>query len=62
MAGRRGTDRTFGIKEPCMGTNEKAIFTSDLVKRYSDDILAVDGIDLAIEPNTIYALLGPNGA
>jgi len=29
---------------------------------YGDEVLAVDGIDLAIEANTIYSLLGPNGA
>jgi ABC-2 type transport system ATP-binding protein len=33
-----------------------------LVKRYNDDVLAVDGVDLSIPPNTIYGLLGPNGA
>jgi len=33
-----------------------------LVKRYSEEVLAVDGVDLAIAANTIYALLGPNGA
>jgi len=39
-----------------------AIEASGLVKRYGEDILAVDGVNLAIPPNTIYALLGPNGA
>jgi len=33
-----------------------------LVKRFGEEVLAVDGVDLAIEANTIYALLGPNGA
>lgn len=33
-----------------------------LVKRYSEEVLAVDGVDLSIQANTIYALLGPNGA
>ncbi len=41
---------------------EIAIETKGLVKRYSEDVLAVDGIDLSIRTNTIYALLGPNGA
>lgn len=36
--------------------------TTGLVKRYGDEVLAVDGIDLSIPTNTIYALLGPNGA
>ena len=39
-----------------------AIETKGLVKRYNEEVLAVDGIDLAIEGNSIYALLGPNGA
>jgi ABC-2 type transport system ATP-binding protein len=42
--------------------NSPAIETKGLVKMYGDDVLAVDGIDLAIETNTIYSLLGPNGA
>jgi len=33
-----------------------------LVKRYGEDVLAVDGVDLSIPANCIYALLGPNGA
>lgn len=39
-----------------------AIEARGLVKRFNDDVLAVAGVDLAIESNTIYALLGPNGA
>ena len=39
-----------------------AIETRRLVKRYNEDVLAVDGVDLAIPSNVIYALLGPNGA
>lgn len=42
--------------------NGLAIETKDLVKMYGDEVLAVDGIDLAIEANTIYSMLGPNGA
>jgi ABC-2 type transport system ATP-binding protein len=42
--------------------NGPAIETEGLVKRYNDEVLAVDGIDLTIEANTIYAMLGPNGA
>ena len=41
---------------------EMAIEAKGLVKRYSEEVLAVDGVDLSIEANTVYALLGPNGA
>ena len=39
-----------------------AIETNGLVKKYGDDVLAVDGINLLIPTNIIFALLGPNGA
>ncbi|MBC8264331.1 MAG: ATP-binding cassette domain-containing protein [Anaerolineales bacterium] len=39
-----------------------AIEARGLVKRYNEEVLAVDGVDLSIPANTIYALLGPNGA
>ena len=42
--------------------NDLAIKARGLVKRYNEEVLAVDGVDLSIETNTIYALLGPNGA
>ena len=42
--------------------NGLAIEAKGLVKIYGGDVLAVDGIDMAIESNTIYAMLGPNGA
>ncbi len=45
-----------------MNTNGTAISTKGLVKRFSEEVLAVDSIDLSIPTNTIYALLGPNGA
>ncbi len=41
---------------------EIAIETKGLVKQYSENVIAVNGIDLSIQANTIYALLGPNGA
>lgn len=43
-------------------TNDIAIETKGLTKRYDEEVLAVDGVDLAIPTNSIYALLGPNGA
>ena len=39
-----------------------AIEARGLVKRYNEEVLAVDGVDLSIPANVIYALLGPNGA
>jgi ABC-2 type transport system ATP-binding protein len=42
--------------------NGLAVEAKGLVKRYSEEVLAVDGIDLNIQENTIYAMLGPNGA
>jgi ABC-2 type transport system ATP-binding protein len=38
-----------------------AIRAKGLVRRFGDNI-AVDGIDLAVEPGEIYGFLGPNGA
>jgi ABC-2 type transport system ATP-binding protein len=42
--------------------NDLAIKARGLVKRYNEQVLAVDGVDLSIPPNSIYGLLGPNGA
>jgi ABC-2 type transport system ATP-binding protein len=39
-----------------------AIEANGLVKRYGEEVLAVDGVNLSVPTNTIYALLGPNGA
>jgi ABC-2 type transport system ATP-binding protein len=41
--------------------NGPALVCRDLVKRY-DDVVAVDGLDLAIARGECYGLLGPNGA
>ncbi len=43
-------------------SNVMAIKARGLVKRYSEEVLAVDRVDLSIQSNVIYALLGPNGA
>ena len=43
-------------------SNGMAIEAKGLVKRYSEEVLAVDRVDLSIQSNVIYALLGPNGA
>jgi ABC-2 type transport system ATP-binding protein len=42
--------------------SDLAIEAKGLVKRYGEEVLAVNGVDLRIPTNTIYALLGPNGA
>ncbi|MFC1934730.1 ATP-binding cassette domain-containing protein [Chloroflexota bacterium] len=42
--------------------NTLAIEASGLVKRYGDDVTAIEEVDLQVQANTIYALLGPNGA
>lgn len=38
-----------------------AIRTENLTKEYGD-VVAVDGLDLRVEPGTVYGFLGPNGA
>ena len=48
------------MNQPAQAT--LAIETRALTKLYNDEVLAVDGLDLAIEANTIYSMLGPNGA
>ncbi|MFB6128743.1 MAG: ATP-binding cassette domain-containing protein [Halorhabdus sp.] len=39
-----------------------AIETNGLGKRYGDDVLALDGLDLRVEEGEIFGFLGPNGA
>jgi ABC-2 type transport system ATP-binding protein len=39
----------------------QAIRTVGLTKRYGDTV-ALDGLDLAVEPGEVYGYLGPNGA
>ena len=43
-------------------SNAVSIEAKGLTKRFGEDVIAVDGVDIAIETNSIYALLGPNGA
>jgi ABC-2 type transport system ATP-binding protein len=42
-------------------TQPSAIATTGLTRRF-DAVLAVDHLDLTVEPGTIFGLLGPNGA
>ena len=39
-----------------------AVRTSGLTKRYGDDVLAVDDLDLTVYAGEIFGFLGPNGA
>jgi len=39
-----------------------AIFARELVKHFSGDVRAVDGIDLSIKAGQLFAFLGPNGS
>jgi ABC-2 type transport system ATP-binding protein len=39
-----------------------ALNIQGLVKRYSNDFLALDGVDLSVNEGDFFALLGPNGA
>jgi len=39
-----------------------AIETSGLTKRFGEDVLAVDGLDLTVEEGEVFGFLGPNGA
>ena len=41
---------------------EYAIEVEQLTKRYSDDLLAVNGISFKVRKGEVFALLGPNGA
>lgn len=42
-------------------TNQLAIITDELTKRY-DDTLAVDDLSFAMPEGIVYGFLGPNGA
>ena len=44
-----------------MSARDRGIVVEGLVRQFKD-VLAVDGIDLTIEPGQIYGFLGPNGA
>jgi len=39
-----------------------AIETSGLTKRFAEDVIAVEGLDLTVEEGEVFGFLGPNGA
>ena len=39
-----------------------AVRTQGLRRTFGDDVVAVDGVDLEVQPGEIYGFLGPNGA
>ena len=45
-----------------MTTASAAIEARDLTKTYPKDVRALDGLGFAVEPGTVFGLLGPNGA
>lgn len=42
--------------------SEGSIIVENLVKNYSGDVVAVDGVSLNVESGSIFGFLGPNGA
>ncbi len=42
--------------------SNREIIVDSLVKRYSDDVLAVDNVSFKVEAGQIFGFLGPNGA
>ncbi|HEU0169019.1 MAG TPA: ATP-binding cassette domain-containing protein [Chloroflexota bacterium] len=45
-----------------MPTSIAAIEVAGLVKTYKGGVRALDGLDLQVQPGTVFGLLGPNGA
>ena len=55
---------TYPSDDPTASTDDRpvAVRTTGLTKRYSDDVLAVDDLDLTVYEGEIFGFLGPNGA
>ncbi|WP_405482610.1 ATP-binding cassette domain-containing protein [Streptomyces sp. NBC_00009] len=45
-----------------MSTRAPAVQARQLVKTYPGDVTALSGMDISVEPGTVFGLLGPNGA
>src|SRR5262249_41364996 len=50
-----------GCRGPCPAMADPAIGAHGLVKRFGP-VVALDGIDLAVQAGSVLGLLGPNGA
>ncbi|MET8951767.1 ATP-binding cassette domain-containing protein [Streptomyces sp. NPDC004393] len=45
-----------------MNTRAPAVQARQLVKTYPGDVTALNGLDVTVDPGTVFGLLGPNGA
>ncbi|MEW2495618.1 ATP-binding cassette domain-containing protein [Streptomyces nodosus] len=45
-----------------MTTRAPAVEARQLIKTYPPDVRALNGLDITVEPGTVFGLLGPNGA
>jgi ABC-2 type transport system ATP-binding protein len=45
-----------------MSTRAPAVEARQLIKTYPGDVTALSGMDVTVEPGTVFGLLGPNGA
>jgi ABC-2 type transport system ATP-binding protein len=45
-----------------MTTRTPAVEARQLIKTYPGDVTALNGMDITVEPGTVFGLLGPNGA
>ncbi|WP_405642155.1 ATP-binding cassette domain-containing protein [Streptomyces sp. NBC_00019] len=45
-----------------MNTRAPAVEARQLIKTYPGDVTALNGMDITVEPGTVFGLLGPNGA
>ena len=58
---RAGRSRPIAVNDANGGGGAAPIEVRGLTKRYGE-IIAVDGVDLTIEPGDVFGYLGPNGA
>ena len=61
VAGVAGVAGFAGDRAAAVSGRETLLRTADLVRRFGDEV-AVDGVDVAVEPGDIHALVGLNGA